>query len=187
ASRGAGWLFGRARRALHAPRRPVAPRRRTAAPPRAALRSSPLRQNPQLNVQRPRSDEAGVAPRAAGSRALLGSCLVAVVAVSIGYLARRAPSLPAAPAAARVVAAALPAAAPAEASSRVSAAAPAEPSPELVVSASRALSASASRDDSTAPESNAVPGSARLGADGPTRAPSSSSSSGDEFGQGRLQ
>ncbi|MEO8183555.1 MAG: hypothetical protein ABI895_32380, partial [Deltaproteobacteria bacterium] len=133
-----------------------------------------------------------VAPRAGGSRALLWRCLVAVVAVSVGYLARRAPLLPAAPAAARVVAAAPPAAALAEPSSRVSALAPAA---EVAVSAtsraaSRALSSSlVGDDDSGALESNATPSSARLGSDGvngSTRAPGSGSN-GDEFGQGRLQ
>jgi len=192
ASRSAGWLLARARRAMLAPRRPVVPRRRTAAPPRASLRSSPLRQNPQIAVQRPRSEEASAAPRASGSRALLWSCLVAVVAVSIGYLARRAPLLPAAPAAARVVAAAPPAAALAEPSSRVSALAPAA---EVAVSATsgaaaRVLSSSRVADeDAAALESNAAPSSARLGSDGvssSTRAPGSSSN-GDEFGQGRLQ
>ncbi|MEO8184925.1 MAG: PilZ domain-containing protein, partial [Deltaproteobacteria bacterium] len=62
ASRSAGWLLARVRRAMHAPRRPVVPRRRTAAPPRSSLRSSPLRQNPQIAVQRPRGEEASVAP-----------------------------------------------------------------------------------------------------------------------------
>jgi hypothetical protein len=191
ASRGAGWLLARARRSLHAPRRPAAPRRRTAAPPRASLRSSPLRQNPQLNVKRPRAEEATVAPRASGSRALLWSCLVAVVAVSIGYFARRTP-LPAAPAAARVTAA--PPAALPEPTPRVSAVAPAAAPAEVAVSpsagaASRALSSSLSADDDSGPlESNAAPSSARVGSEGvngPSRAPGSSSS--DEFGQGRLQ
>jgi hypothetical protein len=190
ASRGAGWLLARARRAMQAPRRPAAPRRRTAAPPRSSLRSSPLRQNPQLNVQRPRSEEASVAPRAQGSRALLWSCLVAVVAVSIGYLARRAPVLPAAPAAARVVAAAP--AALAEPSPRVSAVAPAPA--EVVVAPSsgaapRSLASSVLADeDSSALESNAAPSSARAGADGlnGSQRALGSSSSGDEFGQGRL-
>jgi PilZ domain len=196
ASRGAGWLVARASRALQAPRRPALPRRRTAAPPRSSLRSSPLRQNPQLNVQRPRNEEASVAPRASGSRALLWSCLVAVVAVSLGYFARRAPLLPAAPAAARVVAAAPPAPAPAaEPSSRVSAVAPSAASAEVgvnanSVTASRSLSSSVSADeDSGRLESNATPGSARFGSDslnGSTRTPGSSSSA-DEFGQGRLQ
>ena len=196
ASRGAGWLLGRARRALQAPRRPAVPRRRTAAPPRSSLRSSPLRQNPQLNVQRPRSEEANVAPRAQGSRALLWSCLVAVVAVSIGYLARRAPILPAAPAAARVVAAALPApTVTAEPNARVSAVAPPGPPAEVVVGpasgvASRSLSLSVSADEDSNPlESTAAASAARLAADGlngSTRA-LGSSSSGDEFGQGRLQ
>jgi len=185
ASRGAGWLVARTRQAMHAPRRPAAPRRRTTAAPRSSLRSSPLRQNPQLSVQqRPRGDAANTALRASGSRAVLWSGLIAIVAISIGYVARRAPvAMPAAPAASRVAAAPLPAAPTAEALR----AAPAEPvasaAPVSSVSALRASSAlddaasAADSSDSSARSSEGMPGSSRG---------SSASLNADEFGQGRL-
>jgi hypothetical protein len=170
---------------MHAPRRPATPRRRTTAAPRS-VRSSPLRQNPQLSVQRARSEEASASVRASGSRLILWSGLIAIVAISIGYLARRAPmALPAAPPASRV-AAAPPAAAPA-AGVELSRAAPAEPAsaaPASSVSALRASPPSADDDtssgdssDSSARSSEATPGSSRG---------SGGNSNTDEFGQGRL-
>jgi hypothetical protein len=185
ASRGAGWLLARTRQAMHAPRRPATPRRRTTAAPRS-VRSSPLRQNPQLSVQRARSEEASAAARASGSRLILWSGLIAIVAISIGYLARRGPmTLPAAPPASRVAAA--PAAAP-TAGVELSRAAPAEPAasaaPASGVSALRAAPSSADDDtssadssDSSARSSEGTPGSSRGSGGNPST---------DEFGQGRL-
>ena len=191
ASRGAGWLLARARRTLHTPQRVAAPRRRTSAAPRSGLRTSPLRQNPQLAAQRPRGEESSSRARTGSSRALLWSCLIALLAVSVGYLARRAPlSLPAAPAAARVAAAAP--AAP-EANLRVAAAAlsPAAEvvtaTPALGAGAARALSSSALGDDASSSDSSDAPSSARSDAlPGSTRG-QAASPSGDEFGQGRLR
>jgi hypothetical protein len=187
ASRGAGWLVARTRQAMHAPRRPAAPRRRTSAAPRS-VRSSPLRQNPQLSMQRPRSEEASASPRASGSRLVLWSGLIAIVAISIGYVARRAPTaLPSAPPASRVAAAPPPAAAPALSAETARAAAPepvASAAPTSSISALRASSApsddaasAADSSDSSARAAEGMPGSSRG---------SSASLSADEFGQGRL-
>jgi hypothetical protein len=186
ASRGAGWLVARTRQAMHAPRRPAAPRRRTTAAPRS-VRSSPLRQNPQLSVQqRPRSEEVNASARASGSRLVLWSGLIAIVAISIGYVARRAPvAMPAAPAASRVTAAPLPPA-PAAPSAETLRAPPADSvasaAPQSSVSALRASSAPvdeapADSSDSNSRSSEGMPGSSR-GAGANLNA--------DEFGQGRL-
>jgi len=103
ASRGARWLFARAERAARAAERPPLPRRRTAAPPRSALRSGPLRQAPQLASQRPRPSEEPVTPaRSGSSRVLLVGGLLVVAALVMGYVARRTPSGMPVPAAARV-------------------------------------------------------------------------------------
>jgi hypothetical protein len=103
ASRGARWLFARADRAVRAAERPPQPRRRTAAPPRSALRSGPLRQSPQLTSQRPRPNEEVVVPaRSGGSRLLLVGGLLVAAALATGYLARRTPLGMPVPAAARV-------------------------------------------------------------------------------------
>jgi len=191
ASRGAGWLLGRARQAIHTPHRPAVPRRRTTAAPRSALRSSPLRQNPQLAVQRPRAEEASDPPRSHSSRALLWSCLIAVLAVSIGYFARRAPlGLPAAPAAARVVAATAPSAttAASEPNQRAGAAAPAAEvavTPAPGVAAARLSSTAPGEDDTSPSDANDARSSARSDAVS-SRAPAASPSA-DEFGQGRLR
>jgi len=103
ASRGARWLFARADRAVRAAERPAQPRRRTAAPPRSALRSGPLRQGSQLASQRPRPSEDAPAPaRTGGSRLLLVGGLLISAALATGYLARRTPLGMPVPAAARV-------------------------------------------------------------------------------------
>jgi PilZ domain len=196
ASRGAGWLLARARRAMHRPKRPPQPRRRTAAPPRSALRSSPLRQTPQLAVQRPRgAEEATSSQRQRGSRAVLWSCLVALVAVSIGYLARRAPLALPAPAAARVVAAptapavAVVASEPSPRAAALALAPPSEPVASAAAqpgsSAARLLSSAVAEDDTSALESrDSSRGAADPGVPGSTRGASGLGS--DEFGQGRL-
>jgi hypothetical protein len=194
ASRGAGWLLSHARQAMHTPHRPAVPRRRTTAAPRSALRSSPLRQNPQLAVQRPRTEEASDAPRPRSSRTLLWSCLIAVLAVSLGYFARRAPlALPAAPAAARVVAATAPSAAPAT-SELNQGAGSAAPAAEVVAAGTPAAGAAAARplssiaqgeDDASPPDANDARSSARSNA--VTSRAQAVSPSGDEFGQGRLR
>ncbi|MEY4547263.1 MAG: hypothetical protein RL685_3458 [Pseudomonadota bacterium] len=193
ASRSAGQLFAQARRAMSASRRPAAPRRRTAAAPRSSLRSSPLRQSSQpSSQQRPRIDVAADALRRRGTRTVLWSCLVAVLAIGIGYAARPSRQV-ATPAAARVssaTAAALPAPAASVPLARASAAS--EPLPPLGAAPLRVPSASVAEDEVGVPPSNDGPSSKSQPQDEspPSRSPArgqSVTAGSDEFGQGRMR
>ncbi len=186
ASRGASWCLAQARRAVSTSRRPAAPRRRTAAAPRSSsMRSGPLRQSSQPSSPRPRAEDAAEAVRRRGTRTVLYSCLIALVAIGIGWLARpsRQPAPPAAahvaPAAGSALAAsAAPAATPA-ATSALSSDGESLPPPSLLTP--RGPSASVAEEDndkSSAPESSTGK---------PSQARGQSVAAGsDEFGQGRL-
>ncbi|MEY2929497.1 MAG: hypothetical protein RL033_246, partial [Pseudomonadota bacterium] len=198
ASRGAGQLFAQARRAMSASRRPAAPRRRTAAAPRSSLRSSPLRQTSQpSSQQRSRTDEAADVLRRRGTRTVIWSCLVALLAIGIGYAARPSRQV-ATPAAARVssaTAAVLPAPATSVPLARASTpgGAASEPLPPLGAAPLRVPSASVAEDEVGVPPSNEGPSSKSQLQDESPPSPSPSpargqivTAGGDEFGQGRM-
>jgi hypothetical protein len=186
---------------MSASRRPAAPRRRTAAAPRSSLRSSPLRQSSQqTSSQRPRIDEAADAVRRRGTRTVLWSCLVALVAIGIGYAARPSRQVPT-PAAARVTsatAAALPA--PAASVPLARATTSTVPlNPGVVANEAppggaplRAPSASVAEDETSVAPYNDAPSNKNLVPDespassSPARSQSVTAGS-DEFGQGRLR